>query len=46
MASNTKKTKCIRNRKKAPNRNNLKASIERIQRNSEILRDLASNEKA
>ena len=46
MASNSKKRKRIRNRKKAPNRSNLKTYLERIQRNTEILRDLASNEKA
>ena len=46
MASNAKKRKSIRNRKKAPNRSNLKTYLERIQRNTEILRDLASNEKA
>jgi hypothetical protein len=42
MASNTKKTKNIRNRKKRPNKSNMKANMKRIQRNVEILRELAS----
>jgi hypothetical protein len=46
MASNAKKRKSIRGRKKAPNTSNLKAYLERIQKNTEILKDLASNEKA
>ena len=42
MASNSKKTTRIRNRKKRANKVNLKANLKRIQRNAEILRDLAS----
>ncbi len=45
MASNTKKTKRIRARKKRPNKANLKATLKRIQRNAEILRELASTEE-
>ncbi len=46
MASNSKKTKRIRSRKAKPNRRNLKADQKRIQRNAEILKELASKEKA
>jgi hypothetical protein len=42
MASNTKKAKRIRARKKKPNKRNLKANLKRIQRNAEILNELAS----
>jgi hypothetical protein len=45
MASNSKKTKSIRYRKAKPNRRNLKADQKRIQRNAEILKELASKEK-
>ncbi|MFH1240846.1 MAG: hypothetical protein V1689_00670 [Pseudomonadota bacterium] len=45
MASNRKKTKRIRARKKTPNKANLKADLKRIQRNAEILRGLASTEE-
>lgn len=45
MASNAKKTKRIRARKAKANKRNLKANQKRIQRNAEILRDLASNEE-
>ena len=45
MASNRKKTKRIRARKKAPNKANLKANLQRIQENAEALRDLASNKE-
>ncbi len=46
MAGNRKKTKRIRARKKAPNKANLKANFQRIQKNTEILRELASKEEA
>ena len=46
MASNSKKTKNIRARKAKPNRRNLKADQKRIQRNAEILKELALKEKA
>ena len=42
MASNRKKTKAIRARKAKPNRRNLKANQKRIQRNNEMLKELAS----
>ncbi len=45
MASNRKKTKRIRARKRAPNKANLKANLRRIQENAEALRDLASNKE-
>jgi len=44
MASKTKKTKGIRKRKKRPNKANLKADRKRIQKNLEILRDLAEKD--
>ncbi len=44
MASKTKKTKAIRNWKKKPNKGNLKADQKRIQKNLEILRDLAERD--
>ena len=46
MTSKRKKTKRIRDRKKSPNKTNLKADMKRIQRNREILRDLAVKEEA
>jgi len=45
MSSNAKRTKSIRNWKKKPNKANLKANMKRIQKNTEILRDLAAKEK-
>lgn len=44
MASNSKKTKRIRNRKAKPNKQNLKSDMSRVKKNAQILRDLASNE--
>jgi len=44
MAANRKKTNIIRARKAKPNKRNLKANQRRIQRNTEILRELASRE--
>jgi hypothetical protein len=41
MASNAKKAKAIRKWKDRPNKANLKADIKRIQKNAEILRELA-----
>lgn len=45
MASNRKKTKAIRARKAKPNRRNLKANQKRIQRNNEMLKELASKDE-
>ncbi|MCP4683173.1 MAG: hypothetical protein GY864_12625 [Desulfobacterales bacterium] len=45
MGSNSKQTKLIRDRKAKSNKKNLKANQKRIQRNSEILRELAAKEK-
>ena len=45
MAANRKKTNIIRDRKAKPNKKNLKANQRRIQRNAEILRELASSEE-
>lgn len=42
MASNKKQTKIIRANKKKPHKANLKKDQKRIQKNAEILRDLAS----
>jgi hypothetical protein len=44
MASNGKKTNIIRVQKAKPNKKNLKADMKRIQRNTEILRELASKD--
>jgi hypothetical protein len=44
MAANRKKTNIIRARKAKPNRKNLKANMKRIQRNAEIIRELAASE--
>jgi hypothetical protein len=44
MASNSKKTEAIRSRKARPNRENLKKNAKRIDRNREILRELASKD--
>jgi len=46
MGSIAKKTKAIRGRKARPNKANLKASMKRIQKNDEILRDLAAKDKS
>jgi len=46
MSSKARKTKKIRNRKKSPNKANLKTDMKRIQRNTAILRDLASKDEA
>jgi hypothetical protein len=43
MASNAKKTKRIRARKKSPHKANLKAHQKRLQRNTEILEQLAAD---
>ena len=45
MGSNSKKTKLIRARKARANKTNLKKNTKRIQRNAEILRDLASHDE-
>jgi hypothetical protein len=44
MTSHAKKTKAIRKNKARPNKANLKADQKRIQRNQEILRELASKD--
>ncbi len=44
MASKTKKAKAIRKWKKKPNKGNLKADQKRIQKNLEILRELAEKD--
>ncbi len=44
MASNRKKTKAIRQNKSKPNKDNLKANLKRLQKNAEILREMASDE--
>ena len=41
MGSNAKKTRLIRARKAKANKRNLKNNMKRIQRNTEILRELA-----
>lgn len=46
MASNSKRTKAIRDRKDQPNRDNLKKNRKRIDQNREILRELAAKEPA
>lgn len=43
MASNSKKTSLIRARKARPNKKNQKKYSARIQKNAEILRELAFN---
>lgn len=45
MASKTKKVRRIRERKKKPNKVNLKADMKRIRRNAEILKDLAARDQ-
>ncbi|MBW1722663.1 MAG: hypothetical protein JRH13_12370 [Deltaproteobacteria bacterium] len=42
MASKTKKVRAIRKGKKRPNKANRKADMKRIQRNREILAELAA----
>jgi hypothetical protein len=46
MASKTKKVKRIRDRKKSPNKGNLKAADKRVQQNREILKELAARDSA
>ena len=46
MSSKRKQTNKIRERKKQPNKSNQKADLKRIQKNAEILRDLAANDEA
>ena len=45
MGSNSKKTKLIRAKKARANKANLKKNTKRIQRNAEILRDLAGHDE-
>ena len=45
MVSKAKKTKSIRARKTKPNKANLKADMKRLQKNREILRDLAAKDE-
>jgi len=42
MSSNRKQTRLVRARKAKPNKNNLKKNQQRIRKNGEILRELAS----
>lgn len=44
MASNSKKTKRIRDRKRKPNKANQKSDRRRIEKNREILRELESKD--
>jgi hypothetical protein len=44
MSSNAKKTKRIRDNKKKPNKANLKATIKRIEKNREVLAELAAKD--
>jgi hypothetical protein len=46
MTSNSKKTKAIRGRKTKPNKANLKANMKRIQKNTDLLRELAEKDRA
>ncbi|MBW1998182.1 MAG: hypothetical protein JRJ29_09490 [Deltaproteobacteria bacterium] len=46
MASKTKKTRRIRDRKKRPNKVNLKADMKRIKKNTELLRELSEKDQA
>ena len=46
MTSDSKKVKAIRTWKDKPNKANLKANMKRIQKNAEILRELAEKDKA
>jgi hypothetical protein len=45
MSSNAKKAKAIRKWKDKPHKANLKADIKRIQKNAEILRELAEKNR-
>lgn len=42
MSGNRKKTEAIRDRKAKPNKGNLKKNLARIQRNTQRLKELAS----
>ena len=44
MASKSKKTKGIRKNKNKPNKANLKANLKRIEKNREILAELAAKD--
>lgn len=44
MASNSKRTEAIRDRKDKPNRDNLKKNRKRIEQNRQILRELAAKD--
>jgi len=46
MASKTKKLKLIRARKARPNKANLKKNIKRIDKNREVLQELAAKDKS
>ena len=46
MASKTKKARNIRKWKEKPNKANLKADAKRIEKNREILKDLAAADRA
>ncbi|MBW2027908.1 MAG: hypothetical protein JRJ31_02385 [Deltaproteobacteria bacterium] len=46
MASKTKKVSRIRDRKKRPNKANLKADMKRIKKNAEALRELSASDQA
>jgi len=46
MASNSKRTEAVRDRKDKPNRDNLKKNRKRIEQNREILRELAAKDSA
>jgi hypothetical protein len=46
MTSDSKKIKAIRTWKDRPHKANLKASMKRIKRNTEILRELAEKDRA
>jgi hypothetical protein len=45
MSSNRKQTMLVRSRKAKPNKVNLKKNQKRIQKNVEILKELASKER-
>ena len=45
MGSNLKRTKNIRSRKAAPNKENQKKDRKRVQKNQELLRELAAKDK-
>ena len=46
MASKTKKLRAMKNWKDKPNKANQKADMKRIEKNREVLKDLAANEGA